>query len=101
MREISASEAAALVADRRVNVLDVRRATEFAGGHVPGAINIAHTRLAARTGDVPRDRPLIVNCQGGTRSARATALLQRAGYDVMNLKGGFSAWEKSNAAVMR
>ena len=99
LREISAEEAAAL--HRRANVLDVRPATEFAEGHVPGATNIAHTRLAGRLGDVPRDRPLIVNCLGGTRSARAAALLQRAGYEVMNLQGGFAAWEAAGGAVER
>jgi hydroxyacylglutathione hydrolase len=90
--EVSASEARDLLAHNRARVLDVRRATEFAAGHLPGAINIAHTRLAACLADVPRAAPWIVNCQGGGRSARACALLRRNGYEVMNLKGGFMAW---------
>lgn len=101
VREISVEEAAELQRSGRANVLDVRRATEFSDGHLPGAKNIAHTRLAGRISEVPRDRPLVVNCQGGTRSARAVALLQRSGFEVMNLKGGFAAWEKGGGVVER
>lgn len=72
--------------------LDVRRADEFEGGHVPGAMNVAHTRIAERVGELPRDKRLIVNCQGGVRSARAVSYLQRQGFDVVNVKGGFGAW---------
>ncbi len=75
-------------------VLDVRRATEFAQGHIPNALNTSHTRLAAHLDRVPRDRRILVNCQAGGRSARACALLQRHGYDVANLAGGFAAWEQ-------
>ncbi len=79
-----------------VRVLDVRRATEFAEGHLPGAINIAHTRLAARLDEVPRDHQLLVNCRSGGRSARATSYLMRMGYQAINLKGGYLAWEETH-----
>jgi hydroxyacylglutathione hydrolase len=82
-------------------VLDVRRAVEHAEGRIAGTKNIAHTRLLARLGEVPRDRPILVHCQGGTRSAFATALLQRAGYDATNVAGGFGAWEKAGLPVER
>jgi hydroxyacylglutathione hydrolase len=84
-----------------VFVLDVRRGDEFAAGRVPGATNVPHTRLAARLKDVPRDRSIVVHCQGGTRSAFATALLQREGYDAVNLAGGFGAWQKAGGAIER
>lgn len=93
--EISAGEAAAMLDSGKAHVLDVRRATEFAGGHLPGATNIAHTRLASRLHEVPGDKPLIVNCQGGTRSAKAASLLQRAGFTAINLAGGYQAWAKT------
>lgn len=101
MREIDVGAANELVRQKRVNVLDVRRASEFAGGHIPGATNIAHTRLAARLNDVPQQRPLLVNCRSGARSARACALLQRAGLEVMNLKGGILAWDQLHAPAAR
>lgn len=94
--EISADDAAAGVEQGHYHVLDVRRATEFAEGHIRGAQQIAHTRLAARLDEIPRDKPLLVHCLGGVRSARSSALLQRAGFDVTNLAGGIRAWEQSH-----
>lgn len=99
IEEVSIDEAIGLVESRKVQVLDVRRATEFAGGHLPRAINIAHTRVAARLDEVPRNCKLLVNCRSGARSARATAFLQREGFEVINLKGGMTAWEKTAAVV--
>jgi rhodanese-related sulfurtransferase len=56
-------------------------------------------RLAGRMDEVPEGGQLLVNCRSGARSARASAYLKRAGYDVVNLKGGMLAWEKSTATV--
>ena len=97
--EIDAREASPMVDDGAVAVLDVRRATEFAEGHIPGAMNIAHTRLAAHTDELPRDTTLLVHCKSGKRSARASAYLARAGFDILNLRGGFEAWESAAAAT--
>jgi len=99
VREVGVEEAVQLVESGGVRVLDVRRATEFAGGHVPGAVNIAHTRLAARLGDVPGEGKLLVNCRSGARSARACSFLQRKGYEVLNLTGGMLAWREAGEAV--
>jgi len=82
-------------------VLDVRRASEHAQGRIRGSKNIAHTRLLARLKEVPKDRPILVHCQGGTRSAFATAMLRRHGYDATNVAGGFGAWEKQGLPVDR
>jgi hydroxyacylglutathione hydrolase len=75
-----------------VHVLDVRRATEVAEGRIAGSINIAHTRLGSRLGDLPKDRPILVHCRSGMRSAYASALLARHGFETVNLAGGFEAW---------
>lgn len=69
--------------------LDVRRATEFAAGHVRGAQNIAHTRLQARLHEVPADQPLLVSCQSGLRAAGASAFLERHGRRVTCVIDGF------------
>lgn len=96
VKEISVDEATELVDRHALRLLDVRRLTEFEEGHIPGATNIAHTRLAARMDEVPAgDAPLLVNCRSGMRSARAVSLLKRHGQDVINLKGGFLAWEQA------
>lgn len=82
------------VVDREsgASVLDVRRADEFAAGHVPGAVHIAHVRLAGRLDDVPAGAPLYVYCQSGVRSAVASALLARAGFDVRYVNDRFSRY---------
>jgi len=82
-------------------VLDVRRRDEYDQGHIPGALNIPHIRLPAHLGEIPRDKRIIVHCRSGVRSARAAAYLQRAGYDVTNLAGGFLAWEQVSDLIER
>jgi len=73
-------------------VLDVRRLAEYREGHVPGALNVAHTRLAARIGEIPRDRELLVQCRTGSRSAVAAAFLEREGYRAVYVNGLFDDW---------
>jgi hydroxyacylglutathione hydrolase len=82
-------------------VLDVRRSAEHETGHVPDSLNIAHTRLRAHLDEIPKDRPLLVHCQGGMRSAFATALLERHGFSATNIAGGFGAYEKAGGEVAR
>ena len=62
--------------------LDVRRITEFAAGHLPGARTIAHTRLLARASEIEPGAKQIVYCRSGARAAVASALLRRLGHDV-------------------
>ncbi len=80
-------------------VLDVREPEEYAGGHVPGAVNLPQAELAARLDEVPRDRPLLLVCRSGARSQRAAQFLRQVGFEqVMNVRGGTEAWQR--AAVM-
>ncbi len=87
------------IQNRSELILDVRRADEFEGGHLPGAVNIAHTRLLARLPEVPR-RPLLVHCRTSNRSAYATALLEKHGYDATMLAGGFDAWSEAGGEIV-
>jgi hydroxyacylglutathione hydrolase len=96
--EVGVDEARRMLESPRVFALDVRRSSEFAEGHIPGAACIAHTRLDSRLAEVPKDRHILVNCKSGGRSARACALLQKHGYEVTNLAGGFMAWDQATAA---
>lgn len=74
-----------------VSVLDVRRAAEWDGGHLDGAVNVAHTRLLARLDEVPTGGRLHVHCAGGVRSAMAVSELRRRGIDAVNVAGGWAA----------
>lgn len=99
--EVDVAQAQRMLAGGTHYLLDVRRGAEFAQGRIAGAANIAHTRLLARLAEVPKDRPILVQCQGGVRSARACSLLARNGYAVTNLAGGYGAWEKAGAATVK
>lgn len=61
-------------------ILDVRGSAEFEAGHLPGAVNIAHTRLLPRAEEMTKDGRWLVYCQSGARAAVACAVLQRLGY---------------------
>ena len=77
--------------DSQAVLLDVRSAAEYGPGHLPGALNIPHTQLRQRLGEIPRDRPLLVYCASGFRSYLALRLLRQSGWpDVRSLSGGLS-----------
>jgi glyoxylase-like metal-dependent hydrolase (beta-lactamase superfamily II) len=77
-------------------LLDVRTEKEWQQGHIAGSVNIPLNHLVDRLGEVPHDRPLVVNCQGGYRSSIAASLLQKHGYEhVSDMVGGFKAWSVS------
>ena len=77
-------------------VVDVRAASEWDAGHIPGATHIPLPELADRLGELPTDRPLVLQCAAGGRSMIAASLLQAHGVaGVVNLSGGYSAWLKA------
>jgi rhodanese-related sulfurtransferase len=62
---------------------------------IRGAVNIPLSQLPARQHEIPRDRPVVVFCHAGVRSARLIARLQATGYtNLINMKGGINAWSK-------
>ncbi len=89
----------ALVSAKSGTVLDVRRKTEYDEGHVPGAINVAHTQLRARLDEVPADTPLLVHCRSGARAAAAASFLQRNGREVVYVDGLISDWHARGATA--
>jgi hydroxyacylglutathione hydrolase len=83
-------------------VLDVRSRDEWEEGHIPGVVNIPAGEIADRMGELPQNRPLVVHCQGGTRSAIAASLLDARGVtEVLDLPGGFAEWEREGLPVER
>jgi hydroxyacylglutathione hydrolase len=76
-----------------VVVLDVRNDNEWNEGHIPSAIHIPLGHLADRISEVPDDKRVVVQCQGGGRSSIGASLLQKMGRkNVANLAGGYKAW---------
>jgi hydroxyacylglutathione hydrolase len=97
---ITAPELARRIEAGEVNVLDVRGQVEWETGHIAGARHIPLGYLPNRLEEVPADRPLVVHCQSGGRSAIAAALLQREGIKgVLNLAGGIGGWKAAGFPV--
>lgn len=74
-------------------LVDVREEEEFRRGSIDGAINIPLGQLRQRLCDLPRDRPIGVNCATGHRSYYAVRVLQQNGFTAQNLSGGYDTWE--------
>jgi rhodanese-related sulfurtransferase len=82
-----------------VTLVDVRTAEEYAEGHIPDALNIDVLQddfTQKATARLPKDRRVAVYCRSGKRSLKAAALLVKAGYKVVNLKGGWLEWKADN-----
>ncbi len=85
-----------------VQVLDVREPEEYEGplGHIPGARLIPLGELAARSGELDAQKPVVAVCRAGGRSAQATTILRRAGLKkVANLAGGMLRWRAQHCIV--
>lgn len=80
---------------RDAQIIDVREPDEFEGplGHIPGARLIPLGELADRAGEIIAVQPVVTVCRAGGRSAQATVILERAGFDkAANLAGGMLRW---------
>ena len=94
--EISAEELLAVAGTPEAPlVLDVRSADESAGGHVPGARNVSFDEVGARLGELGSPREVVVYCESGRRAAKASAVLQEAGFTVRHLTGDMKAWREA------
>jgi rhodanese-related sulfurtransferase len=81
-------------------LIDVRELGEWNAGHAPNAKHHPLGRLSASIAELPDQRTLVVVCRSGNRSARATKLLAKAGYDAVNLTGGMTAWRAAGLPVV-
>jgi len=87
---------------RDVQVVDVREPDEFNGplGHVPGARLVPLGSLMKRVEELQKEQPVVTVCRSGARSAQATVLLGKAGFDkVANLSGGMLRWRAQRFSV--
>jgi len=101
VNEITVSELRARTAGKvRPQCVDVRSASEFASGHVPGAVNIPMEQIELRVDDLAPDLPIVLICQGGARARLVADLLQPCGKELAVLQGGTSAWVKAGQPVV-
>ena len=83
-------------------LLDVRESGEFAAVRAPGAALLPTSSFMQRVAEIPTDRPIMVICHVGGRSAAVTNFLTARGRtDVVNVAGGMEAWERAGLPVVR
>ena len=84
-----------------VAVVDVREDREWNLGHIPGAMHMSRGTLEGKIEQtVPRDRPVVLYCAGGNRSALAADMLHQMGYtNVSSMSGGFKGWVDAGGDV--
>lgn len=104
-REVSAAELLQRQATgEQLLLVDVRSADEFAGGHVPGAINLPHGEV---TGNEPalrewKQKPVVIYCQSGRRAGMAAKVLAAQGFTrIEHLAGDMPGWRQSGQPVAR
>jgi len=93
-----------LLKENEAALIDVRTPSEYAEGHIAGAVNINvfdGSFLESVKASYPLDKPLAVYCRSGKRSAMAASKLSKAGYTVYNLKGGYLAWTEAGRRVTK
>ena len=94
------SDVSTMLERNEATVIDVRAPDEWVAGHLPGVQNIPLSHLIERLREVPTDKPVVLHCQGGGRSSIAASLLQAHGVrQVMNMAGGFGAWQQARLPV--
>jgi rhodanese-related sulfurtransferase len=86
-------------------VLDVRTAGEFIGGHLKNVLQADWTdreQFVERTKHLDKNKTLLIYCASGIRSAQAAAFLKQEGFrEVINLQGGIAAWNAAGKPVVR
>ena len=95
-RQISMDEAVTMMAEESgYIILDVRRADEFAAGHIPDAINVANESIG--TNEIPelpdKNQLIMVYCRSGRRSKEAAEKLVKLGYTNIVEFGGILDWK--------
>jgi len=102
-RNITPQDAVDLLKERQnVYRLDVRTPQEYQQAHLDGAHLIPIDQVERRLAELPKDRPILVYCAVGSRSAQVFNFLVRRGYpEVYNLDGGITAWVQRGYPVQQ
>jgi rhodanese-related sulfurtransferase len=93
-KEVSREEAQKLI-DEGAQLVDVRADHEWEAGRISGATHLPLDELPQRTGELDKDRPVLLYCRGGNRSTMAAAALAEAGYDATKLSEGIVGWAEA------
>ncbi len=98
--EIGHDELLQVLSDKSYIVVDVREPHEFAGGHIPGAINLPTSSF--RPEELPAEKPAVLICLSGARSGAALRQARDAGAaDARHYAGGMKAWQARGGPITR
>lgn len=104
IKEVEVVQAVNLINRENALMLDVREQSEYDNGHVGNSRLISLGDLKKRIGELEkyRERPIVVMCRSGARSASGAALLSKSGFTkVYSLSGGIVAWQKASMPIER
>jgi rhodanese-related sulfurtransferase len=103
-KQISPTQAVLVLNRDDSAVLDVREEAEVRAGKIKGARHIPLAQLKSRMAELDafKDKPVLVYCRSGNRSAHACSLMTKVGFqDVSNLAGGIVAWESASLPISK
>ena len=84
-------------------MIDIRPTKDYAAGHIVGAVNIPHDKLAARVGELEKHKSktiILVDAMGQTAGTHARELV-KAGFTAAKLSGGVSSWKADNLPLVK
>ena len=92
---ISPEEAREYLTDSNYQFIDVRTDNEYGSGHIPNSMHIPLHQIQDRMSEIDslKNKNIIAYCRSGARSSKATKILVKAGFDVLNLSGGVLSWK--------
>ena len=103
-RSVTAQQLVDLINREGALVLDVRDKNEFGEGHIIDALNIPHSAVASRIGELERHKvkPVVIACKMGQHSGAVGTILRKAGFEnVSRLRGGIAEWRNQNLPVVK
>ena len=103
-QSVNAEKFSKIITDKDVQIVDVRTPQEFSDGHIANSIN-----LDVKSKDFPdlikselnKDEVVAIYCRSGRRSKKAAAVLNNAGFTVVELAGGFNEWQDTKGEVVK
>ena len=101
VKSIHASDYMNMRGDEHV-LVDVRSPSEWQSGHATQAVHMALNEIMQRMHELPKDKPLVVICASGNRSAMAATRLAKSGFNhVYNFSGGMAAWQAAGLPIKK
>jgi len=99
-QKITADDLAKMRNQLAVQLIDICSPTEYAAGHIPGAINIPMEQIDSRIGDLSPTSPVVLICKSGQRAAATAQVVEARRQNVLVLDGGTRAWSAIGGSVV-